>query len=132
MKAVKARITRGINTGSLIDCADNTGAKKLNVIAVIGYKGVKSRYPAAGIGDVIVCSVREGDVKIRKQVVRAVVIRQRKEYRRPDGMRVAFEDNAAALINERGEPQGTQIKGPVAREVVERFSVIGKVSSFVV
>lgn len=132
MKAVKAKITRGVPVGSLIECADNTGAKILNVIAVIGYKGVKSRYPSAGVGDVIVCSVREGNVKMRKQVVRAVIIRQRKEYRRPDGLRVAFENNAAIIVNERGEPQGTQVKGPVAKEVVDRFSVIGKVSSFVV
>ncbi len=132
MKAIKAKATRGIPVGSLIECADNTGAKKLRVIAVIGYKGVKGRYPAAGIGDIIVCSVRQGNVKMRKQVVRAVVIRQRKEYRRPDGIRISFEDNAAAIVNEKGEPQGTQIKGPVAKEVVDRFTVIGKVSSFVV
>ncbi len=132
MKAVKAKITRGIPTGSLIECADNTGAKILRVIAVIGYKGVKSRYPSAGVGDVVVCSVRHGNVKMRKQVVRAVVIRQRMEYRRPNGMRISFEDNAAAIVNERGEPQGTQIKGPVAKEVVERFSVVGKVSNFVI
>ena len=132
MKAIKARITKAIPVGSLIVCADNTGAKMLGVIAVLGYKGVKGRYPKAGVGDVIVCSVKEGNVKIRKQVVRAVIVRQRKEYRRIEGIRIAFEDNAAILVNERFEPQGTQIKGPVAKEAVDRFSVIGKVADFVV
>jgi len=132
MKAVKAKITRGIPVNSLIECADNTGAKVLNIIAVMGYKGVKRRMPACGVGDMIVCSVRQGTVKWRKQVVKAVVIRQKKEYRRKNGIRISFEDNAAVLVNERGEPVGTQIKGPVAREAVERFSVIGKVASSIV
>lgn len=132
MKPVKAKITRGIPVGSLINCADNTGAKTLNVISVMGYKGVKSRRAACGVGNMISCSVKQGTVKWRKQVVRAVVIRQKKEYRRPDGIRIAFADNAAILVNEKGEPQGTSIRGPIAREVVDRFTVIGKISSFVV
>lgn len=132
MKAVKARITRGIPVGTLIDCVDNSGVKKLNLISVLGYKGVKRRMPAAGVADMVVCSVREGTVKWRKQIVKAVIVRQKKEYRRADGMRVSFEDNAAVIVNDKGEPQGSQIKGPIAREVVERFSVIGKIASFVV
>ncbi len=132
MKGLKAKVSKVIPVGSLIECADNTGAKILNVISVIGYGGAKRRLPAAGVGDMIVCSVRVGNVKMRKQVVRAVIIRQKKEYRRADGLRVSFEDNAAAIVNEKGEPQGTQIKGPVAKEVVERFTVIGKVANFII
>ncbi|MCS7135132.1 MAG: 50S ribosomal protein L14 [Candidatus Aenigmarchaeota archaeon] len=132
MKALKAKITRGIPVNSLIECADNTGAKVLNVIAVLGYKGVKRRMPACGVGDMIVCSVRQGTVKWRKQVVKAVVIRQKKEYRRKSGIRICFEDNAAVLVNDKGEPLGSQIKGPVAREAVERFSMIGKIANFIV
>lgn len=132
MKAIKAKITRGIPVNSLIECVDNTGAKILNVISVMGYKGTKGRMPAGKVGDMIVCSVKQGTPKWRKQVVKAVIIRQKKEYRRPDGMRISFEDNAAILVNEKGEPIGSQVKGPVAREVVERFSVIGKVSSFII
>lgn len=132
MKAIKAKITKGIPVNSLIECADNTGAKILNVISIMGYKGTKGRMPAGGVGDIIVCSVRQGTPKWRKQVVKAVIIRQKKEYRRPDGIRISFEDNAAILVNEKGEPIGSQIKGPVAREVVERFSAIGKISSFII
>ena len=132
MKAVKARITRGIPVESLIECADNTGAKKLKLISVYGYRGVKRRRPSAGIADLVKCSVKEGTVKWRKQLVRAVIVRQKKEFRRLNGLRVQFEDNAAIIVNEKGEPQGTQIKGPIAKEVTERFLTIGKIASIVV
>lgn len=132
MKAIKARITKGIPVGSYIDCVDNTGAKLLQVISVFGYKGRRRRRPSAGIGDMINCSVKEGTIKWRKQVVRAVIVRQKKEYRRPNGLRVSFEDNAAVLTNEKGEPLGTQIKGPIAKEVAERFLPISKIASMVV
>ena len=80
----------------------------------------------------VVCSVKEGDVKIRKQVVKAVIIRQKKEYRRPNGIRVKFEDNAAVIVDDKGNPKGTMIKGPIAKEAVERFSPIGKIATIVV
>ena len=132
MKAVKARITRGLSVGSYINCADNTGAKVLKIISIFGYKGRRRRHPSGGIGNMVKASVKEGDVKIRKQVVLAVIIRQKREYRRPDGLRVKFEDNAAVLTDETGTPKGTEVKGPVAKEVVERFSAIGKIASMVV
>ncbi len=132
MKPVKARVTRALSVGSRLICADNTGAKALEIIAVVGYKGVKRRKPRAGVGNVVKCSVKEGDVKLRKQIVDAVIIRQKKEYRRKNGMRVSFEDNAAVLINEKGEARGSQIKGPVAKEAVERFILVGKIASMVV
>ncbi len=132
MKAVKARITRGLSVGSYLNCADNSGAKLLKIISISGYKGRRRRHPSGGIGSMIKASVKEGDVKIRKQVVQAVIIRQRREYRRLDGLRVKFEDNAAVLTDETGTPKGTEVKGPVAKEVVERFSAIGKIASMVV
>jgi large subunit ribosomal protein L14 len=132
MKPVSAKITKTLQAGSYLNCADNTGATLVQVIAVKGYKGVKSRSPRCGIGDWIVCAVKVGDSKIIHEVVQAIIIRQKKEYRRTNGMRVKFEDNAAVLINEKGEPRGTKIKGPIAKEVVERFSVIGKIATTVV
>jgi len=132
MKAIKARITKAIPVGAYIECADNTGAKKLQVISVFGYKGVRRRKPAAGVADVVKCSVKEGTVKWRKQVVRAVIIRQKKEYRRANGLRVEFEDNAAIMVNEKNEPVGSQVKGPMAKEVVDRFLTLGKIASVVV
>lgn len=132
MKPIKARMTRGIPVESLIDCADNTGAKKLKLISVFGYKGRRRRRPSAGIADLVKCSVKEGTVKWRKQVVRAIIVRQKKEFRRLSGLRVQFEDNAAIIVNEKNEPQGSQIKGPIAKEVTERFLTVGKIASIVV
>lgn len=132
MKAIRASMTRALNVGSNLDCADNTGAKVVQIISVSGYKGVRRRKPKAGVGDVIKCTVKEGDVKIRKQVVGAVIIRQRAEYRRLGGLRVSFESNAAVLVDDKFDPRGTEIKGPVAKEAVERFSSLGKIASIVV
>ena len=84
------------------------------------------------MGDVIICSVKKGKEKIRKTVVYAVVVRQKKEYMRMDGSRVKFEDNAAILVNPKTfEPQGTEIRSVIAKEGVERFSAIGKIASIV-
>jgi large subunit ribosomal protein L14 len=132
MKAVKARITRALPVGSRIVCADNSGAKVLEIISVKGYKGVRRRMPAAGIADMVKVTVKKGDIKLRKQVLTAVIVRQKKEYRRANGLRVCFEDNAAVIVDDRGEPKGTEIKGPIAKEVVERFPAIGKIASMIV
>ncbi len=132
MKGIGSKITKAINVGTYLRCADNTGAKVLQVIAVKGYKGVRRRYPRAGIADIVYCSVKKGVPKLRKQVVMAVIVRQRKEFRRPNGLRVKFEDNAGVLINEKLEPRGSEIKGPIAKEVVERFPAIGKIATIVV
>ncbi len=132
MKSVKASVTRGLNVGSYVTCADNSGAKIVAIISVTGYKGRRKRIPKAGVADLVKVSVKVGDPKVRKQMFNAVIIRQRQEYRRLDGMRVSFEDNAVVLTDEEGTPKGTEVKGPVAREAIERFSPIGKISSLVV
>jgi len=99
--------------------ADNSGAKEVRCFKVLG--GSRRRY--ATVGDIVVASVRSalpgGTVK-KKQVVRAVVVRTRKEVRRRDGTYIRFDDNAAVLINAQNEPVGTRIFGPVARELRER------------
>jgi len=115
MEAMKADVTQGLEKGSLITCADNTGARELRVISVAGYSGTKNRHPKAGIGDKITVSVTKGTPEMRRQVIEAVIIRQRKPIRRPDGTRLKFEDNAAVVIDENEEPRGTEIKGPIAR-----------------
>jgi large subunit ribosomal protein L14 len=132
MKAIPAKIIKGINVGTRLNCIDNSGAKILEVIAVKRYKGRKRRVAKAGIGDVVVCSIKRGSPKIRDEIPLAVIVRQKKEWRRPDGMRIRFEDNAAVLINEKFEPRGNEIKGVIAKEVVQRFSAIGKIASVIV
>jgi large subunit ribosomal protein L14 len=133
MKDVKAHAGRPLpHTARLVAC-DNSGAKMLRIIAVKGYKGRTGRMEAAGVGDVIFCSVVEGKPEMRKQVVQAVVVRQKKEIRRRDGTRVKFEDNAAAVLkDEFGNPKGTMIKGPVAKEVAERWPAVAKLSTMIV
>src|SRR3989338_5076262 len=132
MKGITASMTKPIQLKSKISCADNSGAKVLEVLNVITYKGRLRRLPKCGIGDVAVCSVKKGNEALRKKVVHAVIVRQRKEFRRPDGTRVAFSDNAAVLVNPKTfEPQGTEIRTAIAKEVVERFSPIGKIASIV-
>jgi large subunit ribosomal protein L14 len=108
-----------IQQESRLKVADNTGAKELLCIRVLG--GSHRRY--AGIGDVIVCSVKDavpgGSVK-KGQVVKAVVVRTVRSIRRPDGSYIRFDENAAVIIKGDGEPQGTRIFGPVARELRDK------------
>ncbi|MBP1921734.1 large subunit ribosomal protein L14 [Halorubrum alkaliphilum] len=132
MEALKADVTQGLSKGSLITCADNTGARELKVISVSGYSGTKNRHPKAGIGDKVTVSVTKGTPEMRRQVLEAVVVRQRKPIRRPDGMRVKFEDNAAVIIDDLDEPRGTEIKGPIAREVAERYGSIASTATMIV
>ena len=104
---------------SRLKVADNTGAKELLVIRVLG--GSKRRY--AGLGDIIVCTVKDaipgGNVK-KSDVVKAVIVRTKKETRRPDGSYIKFDENAAVIIKNDGEPRGTRIFGPVGRELREK------------
>ncbi|MFP3928276.1 MAG: 50S ribosomal protein L14 [Desulfobacteraceae bacterium] len=113
-----------IQTESRLNVADNSGAKSLLCIKVLG--GTRRRY--ASIGDVIVVSVKEAlpNSKVKKgDVMRAVVVRTRKEVRRPDGSYIKFDDNSAVLISQNNEPIGTRIFGPVARELrAKRFMKI--------
>ena len=133
MKAVSARIPRALQIMSRIKCADNSGAKELEIIAVKGYRGVQRRNPKAGVGDVVICTVKKGKEKVMHQMVYCVIVRHKKEFRRSDGTRVKFSDNAAVLVNSKTfEPTGTEIRTVIAKEVVERFSMIGKIASLVV
>ncbi len=132
MKGMKAKVTRALPVGAYINCADNSGAKLLQIISVVGYKGRRKRLPSACVGSVVKVTVKKGEFKLRKKVFSAVIVRQKKEYRRRNGIRVYFEDNAAVLINEKGDPMGSEVKGPVAKEAVERFSSIGKIATMVV
>ncbi|WP_340101262.1 50S ribosomal protein L14 [Salinibaculum salinum] len=132
MEALKADVTQGLEKGSLINCADNTGARQLKVISTAGYSGTVNRHPKAGLGDKITVSVTKGTPEMRRQVLEAVVVRQRKPIRRPDGTRVKFEDNAAVIIDENEEPRGTELKGPIAREVAERFGSVASTATMIV
>ena len=103
-----------IQMQTMLAVADNSGARKVQCIKVLG--GSKRRY--AGLGDVIICSVKEAAPN--GKVVRCVVVRVKKEVRRPDGSYIKFDQNAAVLINNDGAPRGTRIFGPVARELRDK------------
>jgi len=128
----RMKISRGLPVGSLIKCADNSGAKLLRLVQVIGYKGRLRRVPSAAVGDRVVVSVRRGTPDTRKKLFQAVIIRQRKPFRRPEGVWVQFEDNAAVIITPEGEMRGSEIRGAVAREAAERWPRIASASSIIV
>ena len=132
MKAITAKATRGLSIGSYVVAADNSGARIVKITSVNHGKSKKGRQQYAKLSDWVKVSVREGKPELRGQVFDAVVIRQRMAYRRKTGERVCFEDNAVALLkDEKGNPKGTQIKGPVAREVQERWPSVAKIAQFV-
>ena len=133
MKAIKAKITRALPFGAYVSVCDNSGAKIIKIISVKGHKTVKGRIAAAGVGDLVLASVKKGKIGIRKTVVPAVIVRQKKEYRRLDGTRIKFEDNAAVVLkDEKGNPLGTLPKGPIAKEACDRWPGIAKLANIVV
>ena len=108
-----------IQQESRLKVADNSGAKALGVIRVLG--GTRARY--ARVGDIVTCSVKEaapnGNVK-KKAIVRAVIVRTRQPIRRPDGSTIRFDENAAVLVNDDKTPRGTRVFGPIPRELREK------------
>ena len=132
MKAISANVTKTLQPGSKLVCADNSGAKLLEIITVRKYKTRHRGRAMAGVGSLVNCKVLVGNEKVRKQVHRAVIVRQTKEYKRANGISISFEDNAAVTVDEESNPKGSLIKGPIAREVVERFQTIGKIASIIV
>lgn len=132
MKGVAGNQTRGLLIGAKVHCVDNTGAKVVEIVQVLKYRGTKRRVPSAGIGDIVLVSVKKGTPELRKQLIPAVIVRQKRPFRRPDGIMVSFEDNALVLTTKTGETKGSDIKGPVAKEAAERFSRIAATASTIV
>ena len=132
MKGVSAKLTKSLNIGSYVLASDNSRARIVKIVGVKHGKSTKGRQQYAKIGDHVKVSVRKGDPKIKGEVFDAVVIRQKKPYRRNTGERVAFTDNAVVLLkDDKGNPKGTQIKGPIAKEVADRWQFLGKISKFI-
>jgi len=132
MKAISAKPTRALNLGAYMTASDNSGAKIVKLVGVKKGKSKKGRQGYAKIADWVKVSVRKGIPDMKGKVFDAVIIRQKKEYRRKTGERVAFEDNAVAILkDEKGNPKGTQIKGAIAREVLERWPSVGKIAKIV-
>lgn len=132
MKGIAAKVTRGLVTGTRLNCVDNTGARVVEIVAVKHMKTTRRQYPSAGVGDLIVVTVKKGKPEMKRQLFHAVVVRQRMPYNRPDGMKVQFEDNAAVIVTPEGDLKGSVIKGPVAREAAERWPRVSATASMIV
>jgi len=132
MKAVSASPTRGLNIGSLMEACDNSGARIVRLVSIQQGKTTRGRQGYAKVADKVKISVRKGDPKMKGEVFDAIIVRQKKPWRRNSGERVCFTDNAVALLkDEKGNPKGTQIKGPVAREVQERWKEVAKLAKVI-
>ena len=135
---IKLKISNCLCVAATMNCADNTGAKNLYMIAVTGIGARLNRFPAGSVGDMFLCSVKKGKPELRKKVMPAVIIRQRKAIRRPEGYFLYFEGkliihsnlfnfcayNAGVIVNVKGEMKGSGITGPVAKECAELWPKI--------
>ena len=132
MKAVSARGTAGLNLGAKVIATDNSGAKVVRIVSVKKWKGRKGKQACAKIADWVKVSVRKGNPEMKGKVFDAVVVRLRRPYRRKTGEVLCFQDNAVSILkDEKGNPKGTIIKGPIAREVLERWPSVAKIASMV-
>lgn len=132
MKGIAGSITKGLPTGARLECIDNTGARIVEIVSVKNIKGVHRRYPSAGVGDLVAVTVKKGKPELKRQVLYAVIVRQRRPYKRPDGTRIQFEDNAAVIVTPQGDMKGSAIKGPVAKEAADRWPRIAAAASIIV
>jgi len=128
----RRRVNTGLQVMSRAIATDNSGAKEVMIIGVPGYHGRLRRVPPAGVGDLVVVTVKKGIPEMRKKVFKAIIVRQRRPYKRPDGTWVAFEDNAVVILTPEGTPKGTEIRGPVAREAAERWPQIANLASMII
>ncbi len=128
----KPYTTAGLVTLSHFIIADNSGAKEAMIIMADRHKGRLRRLSKATVGDMVTVTIKKGKPELRGTVVKAVIIRQRKIYRRIDGTHICFEDNAGVIVTPEGEPKGTEIRGPIAREAAEQFPRLASISSLII
>ncbi|MFX0104524.1 MAG: 50S ribosomal protein L14 [Candidatus Hodarchaeota archaeon] len=128
----KPRTSYGLCNGSRIIITDNSGAKIAQIINVDGFKTRLRRLPKASVGSVCTVTIKKGRPELRGNIVKAVIVRQKMIFRRIDGTRLCFEDNAGVLVTKEGDPRGTEIRGPVAREAAEMFPRLASISSLII
>ena len=131
MKSIKTNVTKALPIGAVINITDNSGARLAQVISVKNYKTRTRKLASAGVGDLVTVAVKAGKPDMVHKVVPVVIVRQKKEYSRPDGTRIKFEDNAGIVLRDvrLGTPKGSLIKGPIAKEVAYRWSQVAKTAS---
>ncbi|MFX0096038.1 MAG: 50S ribosomal protein L14 [Candidatus Hodarchaeota archaeon] len=136
-KLGRKRMTRhktsyGLCNGSKIQIADNSGAKIAQIINVDHYKGRQRRLPKATVGDMVTVTIKKGRPEMRGNILKAVIVRQKMIFRRLDGTRLCFEDNAGVIVTKEGDAKGTEIRGPIAREAAELFPRLASISSLII
>ena len=129
---IRHRTSYGLCNGSKIVIADNSGAKIAQIINVDHYKGRLRRLPKATVGSVVSVTIKKGKPEMRGNILKAVIVRQKMIIRRLDGTRLRFEDNAGVLMSREGEPKGTEVRGPIAREAAELFPRLASISSLII
>ncbi|MFX0040027.1 MAG: uL14 family ribosomal protein [Promethearchaeota archaeon] len=129
---IKPRTSYGLCNGSRILITDNSGAKIGQIINVDGFKTRLRRLPKASVGSVCTITIKKGKPELRGNIVKAVIVRQKMIYRRLDGTRLCFEDNAGVIITKDGEPKATEVRGPIAREAAEMFPRLASISSLII
>ncbi len=127
-----SRTSYGVQNGTRLLIADNSGAKIAQIINVDHYKGRQRRLPKATVGSVVTVTIKKGKPELRGNILKCVVVRQKRIFRRIDGTRLCFEDNAGVIISKEGEPKGTEIRGPIAREAAESFPRLASISSLII
>lgn len=133
MKAIARNGSRGLPIGARVDVVDNSGAKEVKIISVKGYKSVKRMLECAGVGDMVTANVTKGKPDMKHNVVKCVIVRQKQEFKRPNGQTIKFESNGAVVLkDDKGAPKGTIIKGAIAKEVGGRFPAVARIANIVV
>lgn len=131
-KTSKPRTSAGLCNGSRVLIADNSGAKIAQIINVDHSKTRLRRLPKASVGDVCTVTIKKGRPELRGNILKCVIVRQKMIFRRIDGTRLCFEDNAGVLVSKEGDPRGTEIRGPIAREAAEQFPRLASISSLII
>ena len=126
------RTSYGVQNGTRIFITDNSGAKIAQIINVDHSKTRIRRLPKASVGSVCTVTIKKGRPELRGNILKAVIVRQKMIFRRIDGTRLCFEDNAGVIISKEGDPKGTEIRGPIAREAAERFPRLASISSLII
>ena len=130
--SAKLKMSLGLKVFTVMNCADNSGAKNLFILGVCGAGSRLNKVPSAGPGDMVLCTCKKGKPELRKKVLRGVVIRQKKAWRRREGISIYFEDNAGVIVNDKGEMKGSAIQGPVAKECAELWAKIASCAPAIV
>merc|ERR1712205_16487 len=128
----KYKMSIACPVGAVMNCADNTGAKNLYVIAVKRWGSRLNRLPGASTGSMVMATVKKGKPDLRKKVFPAIMVPQRKPFRRKDGLVLYFEDNAGVIVNPKGELKGSAITGPVAKECADLWPRIASAANSIV